>query len=71
MLDGKKVLINVDKLLVNHNSVKFREFINANRETIFTASLYGKYTQMYILDEDMSAPKWMFFEDDLIEVENV
>jgi hypothetical protein len=69
MLDGKKVIINVDKLLSNHNSVKFREFINANRDTVFTASLYGKYTQMYILDEDVSSPKWMFFEDDLIEVE--
>lgn len=69
MLDGKKVLINVDKLLSNHNSVKFREFINANRNTVFTVSLYGKYTQMYILDEDISSPKWMFFEDDLIEVE--
>ena len=68
MLDGKRVIINVDKLLGNHNSVKFREFINANRDTVFTASLYGKYTQMYILDEDMSSPKWMFFEDDLIEV---
>lgn len=70
MLDGKKVLINVDKLLTNHNSVKFREFLNANRNTVFTASLYGKYTQMYILDEDISSPKWMFFEDDLIEVES-
>ena len=69
MLDGKRVIINVDKLLSNHNSVKFREFINANRDTVFTAALYGKYTQMYILDEDMSSPKWMFFEDDLIEVE--
>lgn len=69
MLDGKKVIINVDKLLRNHNSVKFREFLNANRNTVFTASLYGKYTQMYILDEDVSSPKWMFFEDDLIEVE--
>lgn len=69
MLDGKRVIINVDKLLGNHNSVKFREFINANRDTVFTASLYGKYTQMYILDEDMSSPKWMFFEDDLIEIE--
>lgn len=69
MLDGKRVIINVDKLLSNHNSVKFREFINANRDTVFTASLYGKYTQMYILDEDLSSPKWMFFEDDLIEVE--
>lgn len=70
MLDGRKVLINVDKLLTNHNSVKFREFLNANRNTVFTASLYGKYTQMYILDEDVSSPKWMFFEDDLIEVES-
>ena len=41
MLDGKRVIINVDKLLSNHNSVKFREFINANRDTVFTASLYG------------------------------
>ena len=70
MLDGKRVIINVDKLLSNHNSVKFREFINANRDTVFTASLYGKYTQMYILNEDISSPKWMFFEDDLIEVES-
>lgn len=62
MLDGKRVIINVDKLLSNHNSVKFREFINANRDTVFTASLYGKYTQMYILDEDMSSPKWMFLK---------
>ena len=69
MLDRKRAIINLDKLLGNHNSVKFREFINANRDTVFTASLYGKYTQMYILDEDMSSPKWMFFEDDLIEVE--
>lgn len=62
MLDGKRVIINVDKLLGNHNSVKFREFINANRDTVFTASLYGKYTQMYILNEDMSSPKWMFLK---------
>ena len=69
MLGGKGVIINVDELVSNDDSVKFREFINANRDTVFTASLYGKYTQMYILDEDMSSPKWMFFEDDLIEVE--
>lgn len=69
MLDGKKVMINVDKLLINHTSVKFREFINSHRDVIFTATLYGKYTQMYILDEDMTAPKWLFFEDDLMEVE--
>lgn len=68
MLNGKKVKINVDKLLLNHNSVKFRNFIENNRDVVFTASLYGKYTQMYMLDEDMSAPKWLFFEDDLVEV---
>lgn len=68
MLDGKKVIINVDKLLHIHHSVRFAEFLNANREAVFTASLNAKYTQMYILEEDTTNPKWLFFEDDLIEV---
>ena len=68
MLNNKKVKINVDKLLESHHSVKFAEFLNQNRDVIFTAYLYGKYTQMYYLKEDISAPRWLFFEDDLIEV---
>ena len=68
-LDYKSVKIDVDKLLKNHQSVLFREFIEANRDKIFTAIHYGTYSQMYILLEDTSTPQWLFFEDDLIEVE--
>lgn len=68
MLDNKRVIINVDKVLRTHHSVKFAEFLNVNREMVFTASLTAKYTQMYTLEEDDTNPKWMFFEDDLIEV---
>lgn len=68
-LDYKLVKIDVDRLLINHHSVLFGEFLNKNRDKIFTAVKYGTYTSMYILLEDESAPKWLFFEDDLIEVE--
>ena len=67
-LDYKLVKIDVDRLLMNHHSVLFGEFLNTNRDKVFTAVKYGTYTSMYILLEDESAPKWLFFEDDLIEV---
>lgn len=69
ILNGKKVKINVDKLLKTHNSVLFREYIESNRETVYTAIKYGNYSQMYILAEDISTPQWLFFEDDLIVVD--
>lgn len=69
ILNGKKVKINVDKLLKTHHSVLFREYIESNRGTIYTAIKYGHYSQMYILAEDTSAPQWLFFEDDLIVVD--
>ena len=68
MLDGKQVKINTDKLLATHHSEKFKEFLKSNKDKVFTAILYGHYTQMYILLEDISTPRWLFFEDDLIEV---
>lgn len=68
MLNGKTVKINTDKILEKHNSTKFIKFVEDNKDKVFTALLYGNYTQMYVLDEDISTPKWLFFENDLIEV---
>lgn len=69
MLNGKKVKINVERLMVNHNGLKFRQFIEKHKDDVFTAIIYGNYKQMYILLEDDANIKWLFFEDDLIEVE--
>lgn len=67
-IDGKKVKINVDKILERKNSERFIKFLNSSRDKVFTAILDvdNHYTMMYTLKEDASEVKWLFWLEDLI-----
>ena len=70
-INGKKVKINVDKFKDRNLSNRFKRFIEDNKDKVFTAILDidNKYTCMYILKEDESEVKWLFFVDDLVILE--
>lgn len=73
-LGGKKVKINVDRILSYKNtSTRFSNFLNKNKDKVFTAvdTKYGtKFTGvMYELEEDDTPVKWLFYTDDLIVAE--
>ena len=70
-ITGKKVRINIDNFSNKKLSKKFKRFLKNNSNKIFTAILDvdNKYTSMYILKEDRSKPKWLFFIENLIIVE--
>ena len=71
-LSGKKVKINVEAIKARGGtSKKFVEFLEKNKDNIFTAMLdiCNGYTIMYELLEDESDVKWLFWEEDLIIVE--
>lgn len=67
-IDGKKVKINVDKILERKSSERFVKFLNSSRDKVFTAILdvNNHYTMMYTLKEDTSEVKWLFWVEDLI-----
>lgn len=67
-INGKKVKINVDKILERKNSERFIKFLNSSRDKVFTAILDvdNHYTMMYTLKEDTSEVKWLFWLEDLI-----
>lgn len=70
--DGKKVQINVDRILSRKLSIsdRFRKFLLKNKDCVFTAVDTQKGTKftgaMYELAEDDSPVKWLFYADDLI-----
>ena len=74
-LDGKKVKLDVDKILSRKLSIadRFRKFLLNNKDVVFTAidTKNGtKFTGIaYELAEDNSPAKWLFYSDDLIAVE--
>ena len=74
-LDGKKVKLDVDKILSRKLSVadRFRKFLLKNRDVVFTAVDTEKGTKFtgiaYELAEDSSPVKWLFYTDDLIAIE--
>lgn len=71
-LDGKKVKINVDKILSRKLSVsdRFKKFLLRNKDCVFTAVDTQRGTKftgtMYELAEDDSPVKWLFYTDDLV-----
>lgn len=71
-LNGKKVQIDVDKILSRKLSVsdRFRKFLLKNEDCVFTAVDTQKGTKftgiMYELAEDDSPVKWLFYAEDLI-----
>lgn len=74
-LDGKKVKLDVDKILSRKLSIadRFRKFLLKNKDVVFTAIDTKKGTKFtgiaYELAEDNSPVKWLFYADDLIAVE--
>lgn len=70
-LDNKKVKINVDKIIdrisdKEYYNLNYLDFIEINKDKVFTAIREGKYATLYTFQEDAT---WLFFEDDLILVE--
>ena len=76
--EGTKVKIDVEKLqkekTYNKRNVKWREFIENNKDTIFTVE-YDRdkkdNPKMVCLKEDTSPVKWLFFVGDLIVIKEV
>lgn len=76
--EGTKVKIDVEKLqkekTYNKRNVKWKEFIENNKDTIFTVE-YDENKKdnpkMVCLKEDTSPVKWLFFVGDLIVVKEV
>ena len=70
-ITGKKVNINLENFAPRKKSRKFAKFLEENADKVFTAILDidNKYARMYILLEDESNPKWLFFIEDLIIME--
>ena len=61
---GKKAKINVDRYIKRELSEKFKDFINNNKNTIFTLEQEERYinTRIYTLKEDGT---WLFHLSDL------
>lgn len=74
--DEKKVKINVDRIMNRKMPIsnKFKNFISRNKDNVFTAldTKNGtKFTGLiYELKEDNSPVKWLFYQEDLILVED-
>jgi hypothetical protein len=73
-IDGKKVKIDIGKILNRKRSFskKYIKFLNYAKDKTFTAreEIFGKITGiLYTLEEDPSEVKWLFYNDDLIVVE--
>ena len=76
--EGTKVKIDVEKLqkekTYNKRNVKWREFIENNKDTVFTVE-YDENKKdnpkMVCLKEDTSPVKWLFFVGDLIVLKEV
>lgn len=64
-LHNKKVKINVDRILTRKDTLSplFINFVNYNKDKVYTALLEKNYTEMYILEEE---PVWLFHKDDLV-----
>ena len=76
--EGTKVKIDVEKLqkekTYNKRNVKWKEFIENNKDTVFTVE-YDENKKdnpkMVCLKEDTSPVKWLFFIGDLIVIKEV
>lgn len=71
LFDGDKVKLNYNRIISYPDFKKMRpeyiEFIESNKETIFTAEKYKSLTVQ--LQEDTNNPKFLFWPGDLILVE--
>lgn len=69
-LTEKKVRINVEQIESRGESAPaYKAFLKKNDGKVFTAVPHGNTTTLYELTEDLSNPKWVFWWEDLIVVE--
>ena len=74
--EGDKVKINLSRIRKNKDYKKFSNkyinFLNENKDKIFTierpTGRLNNWRNIWSLAEDMSDPKWCFYESDLVRV---
>jgi hypothetical protein len=73
LIHKEKVMLNLGNFIGRNLSINFLKFINGNADKIFVAEVCksGGYKRMYTLKEDTSNPQWLFFEDDLIFLDEI
>ena len=75
MTDGTKVKLDVERMKASprweNQNEKYVEFVENNVNTVFTVQKEEKFGGKPIvsLAEDEHEPKWLFYEGDLIKVE--
>lgn len=74
--NGKRVKLDIEKILSRKRSFseKYKNFLNENKDNIFTAEYYSRIGRspskyFYTLKEDDSDIKWIFTADDFILIE--
>ena len=69
IINGDKVYINVKRIKgykdYNKRQEKYKEWLEENKDKIFTAKLYDEQKTIYELEEDKT---WHFWGGDLIKV---
>lgn len=58
---------NIKKRLLNNVTKKFATFLSDNEDRIFTPRIIVNREDFkaYVLEEDNTSPKWVFFENDV------
>lgn len=74
--EGSKVKINISRIRKNKDYKKFSnkyiDFLNENKDKIFTierpSGRLNGWKNIWSLAEDISDPKWCFYESDLVRI---
>lgn len=73
--EGDKVKLNYEVIVNDINyktkTIKYKNFIEENKETVFTVEYDQKYKKnpwLVCLKEDITQPKWLFIANDLIKI---
>ena len=77
--EGDKVKINISRIRKNKDYKKFSNkyinFLNENKDKTFTierpTGRLNSWKNIWSLTEDMSDPKWCFYESDLVRVVDI
>lgn len=71
--DGDKVTLNYKQITSRKDWKRklpnYKNWVNENKDKVFTVQKEKKYTEFVTLLEDNSEEKWMFWVGDLIKVE--
>ena len=71
--DGDKVILNYKQITSRKDWKRklpnYKNWVEENKDKIFTIQNTKKYTEFVTLKEDTSEEKWMFWVGDLVKVE--